>query len=186
MPKKETKILVIALILINALLVGAFIFLYNFTKNLIAESVSMSDDIKAELKKDEIRVLMRSDLTQGKIYQDELASYMLPSDSAVDFIKTVDQLVASSSLKSNISNVASEPYTKGNAINAELLKMNITVVGNWKNIQFFIKLLENYPLKIGINQLSLNKISDTVINGIQIPQWSGNIEFTVVKIKDTK
>jgi len=186
MPKKETKILIIILLLVDISSIGSFIFLFNFTKNQITESVNRENDIKTELKKEDAVVLMKDDLIQGKIYQDKLSSYMIPSGGTVEFIKTIEQVVLNTGLKYDIQTVNNEPYNKGDAIGAELLHININVIGEWKNIQFFVKSLENYPLKIEIKKVSLNKFSDYTIQGRKIPEWSGNFEFTVVKIKDIK
>lgn len=186
MPKKETKTLVIIILLVNVLSIGIFIFLYYYTTNLITESVNVENDIKIELKKQDIRGFMKNDLTLGKMYQEKLTSYMIPSGGTVDFIKTLEQLVLNSGLKSDIKNVSTVPYDKGNSIGTELMLINIDVTGEWKNIQFFLTLLGNYPLKIDMNKLSLSKFSDYVIRGRNVPQWVGSFEFTIVKVKDTK
>ncbi|MFA5651950.1 MAG: hypothetical protein WC933_01145 [Candidatus Paceibacterota bacterium] len=186
MPKKETKILVIILLLIDILSIGVFIFLFNFTKNQITESVNRENDIKTELKKEDAIVLMKNDLIQGKIYQDKLSAYIIPSGGTVEFIKTLEQLVSNTGLKYDIQTVTNEPYAKGDAIGFELLHISINVIGEWKNVQFFLKSLENFPLKIEIKKISLNKFSDYIIQGRKIPAWSGNFEFTAVKIKDVK
>jgi Tfp pilus assembly protein PilO len=186
MPKNETKILAIILIVIDILSIVAFIFLYNFTTNQITESVNKEDQIKLKLKKEDTITLMKDDLAQGKMFQDNLTAYMIPSGGTVEFIKTIEQLVLNTGLKSDIKTVANEPYDKGSAINAELLRVNMDVIGEWKNIQFFLQSLENYPLKINLVNVSFNKFSDYTINGKTVPQWSGTFEFTVVKIKDAK
>jgi Tfp pilus assembly protein PilO len=186
MPKKETKASLITLLLIDIISVGAFIFLFSYTTSMIESSINIENDLKTELKKDDTRALMKNDLAQGKIFQDKLQQYMIPAGGTVDFIKTIEQLVLSSALKSDIKTVANISYDKGNAIGAELLSVNMDVIGEWKNIQLFLKMLENYPLKIEIKKLSFSKVSDYTINGKKIPQWSGSFEFTVVKIKDTK
>ncbi len=187
MPKKETKISVIVLLLIDIVSISVFVFLFSFTKDLIAESINGENDIKMELKKEDARVLMKDDLVLGKMYQEKLADYMIPSGGTVDFIKVMDQLVSNSGLKSKSHmSVASEPYSKGDSIGAEIVRVSIDVMGEWKNIQFFLTSLENYPLKIDIKKMSLNKFSDYTISGKNVPQWSGSFEFTVVKIKDAK
>lgn len=186
MPKKETKTLIITLLSINIISISLFVFLFYFTESLIAESVKKEDDIKMELKKEDAIILMKEDLSLGKMYQDKLMTYVVPSGGTVDFIKTLEQLVLSSGLKSDVKSVSSELYDKGNSINLEFLKINIDVIGEWKNVQFFLTLLENYPLKININKISLNKFSDYIVGGKSVPQWAGNFEFTVVKIKDAK
>ena len=184
MPKKETKILMMVMLFIDLLSIGAFIFLYYLTTNLINETINLSDSVKAELKMEDTAVLLKDDLALGKNFQDELMNYIIPKGGTVDFIKTIEQLVTSSGIKSDISSVINEPYDKGTAIGAELVRVNMTVIGEWKNIQFFLKLIENYPLKIDIKQASFSKVSDYTINGAKIPQWSGNFNFTAVKIKD--
>lgn len=183
MPKKETKILIASLFFINILSISIFIYLLNFTKNQIVESVKKEDDIKKELKKEDAIVLMKDDLILGKMYQEKLMRYIIPNSGTVDFIKTLEQMASTSRVKSNIKNIVNENYDKGNTIGLELLKVNIDINGEWKNIQLFLTSLENYPLKIDIKKISFNKLSDDIIKGKNISQWSGNIEFTIVKLK---
>ena len=186
MPKKETKTLVAILLLIDIISIGTFIFLFFFTKNIIKESVNKENEIKIELKKEDIRIFMKDNLILGKMYQDKLTDYIIPNGGTVDFIKTLEQLVLNSGLKSDIKTVSNELYSEGNSLGLEFIKINMNVIGEWKNVQFFLTLLENYPLKINIKKMSLNKFSDYIVNGKEIPEWSGNLEFTVVKVKDTQ
>jgi len=184
MPKKETKRRVIILLLVDIIFIGIFIFLFLFTKNLIAESVDKENSIKTELKKENVRILMKEDLFLAKMYQEKLSGYMISSGGIVDFIKTVEQLVLKSGLKSEIKTVIREVYDKDDSSGVELVRVNMDVLGSWKNIQFFLTSLENYPLKIDIKKAVFNKFSDYIINSQKTPQWAGSFEFTVLKIKD--
>lgn len=186
MPQKKTKTLFIALLSLNIVFLGIFLFLFNSTKSKITESLNQESEIKTQLKMDDVRVVMKEDLLLGKQYQTKLADYILPSNSTVDFIKTIETLALNSGLKSDIKTVINEPYDKGASIGAEYLRVNIDVIGDWKSVQLFIKYLETYPLKIGIKKMSLNKFSDYILRGRTIPQWSGSFEFVVVKMKDKK
>jgi len=183
MPKKETKILTFVLLLIDILMIGIFIFLFSLTKNLITESVNKENEIKTELKKEDTKVVMKNDLVLGEMYQEKLMDYIIPSDGTVGFIKILEVIVANSGLKSDIKSVSNESYGGSDLIGAEYVRISMDVIGEWKNIQFFLKSLENYPLKIEINKIILNKFSDYVIKGRKVPQWAGSFEFTVVKIK---
>ena len=113
-----------------------------------------------------------------------MKEYIIPSGGTVDFIKLLEQLVSNSNIKSDIKNVTTENDNKDNLVGAELIRINMDVLGEWKNVQFFITLLENYPLKIEIKSISLNKFSDNVVKGRSVSQWAGNFEFTVLKYKD--
>lgn len=186
MPKKDTKILLAVLVVINIISLEVFWYIFNLTKRQITESVNKEDQIKMVLKTDDMRILMKDDLVLGKQYQNELMGYVLPADSTVEFIKTIEQLVSNTGLKADIKTVTNEPYDKGTAVGVEFIKIKLDVIGEWKNIQFFLKSLENYPLKIDIKKMTLHKFSDYVLRGRTIPQWSGSFEFTAVKLKDTK
>ncbi len=184
MPKKETKILLAVFLLLGIASMGAFVFLFSFTKNLIAESVNKSNDIKTELKKEGAETLMKDDLILGEMYQKKLEEYIIAKGGTVDFLKTLEQLISNTGLKYNINTVSSATYDKGDKMGEELLKININATGAWQNIQLFLKSLENYPLKINITKMSLNKFSDSIIKGRKVPEWSLNLDFTVVKMKD--
>jgi len=186
MPKKQTKILFLALLLTDILFIGIFIFIFIFTKGLIAKSIDIEDQIKTELKKENIATLMKDDIALGKAYQEQMSNYVIKSDGTVQFIEILEKLVSESDLRPDIRNVSTEPYNKTNNQNVELLRINMDITGEWQNIQFFLKALENYPLEITIDKISLNKISDYNVKGKKMPQWSGSLNFTVIKIKDTK
>lgn len=186
MPRKQTKTLVITFLIIDIISLGGFAGLLLFTNSLIIKSTVIEDEIKAVLRKQEASVLLKEDLVLSKVFQEKMASYMIPAGGTVDFIKTIETLVSKSGLQAEIKTVANEANVKTNPIGAELLKVNMNMTGEWNSIQFFIKSLENYPYKIDINKLSLNKFSNTSVKGKSITQWSGNIEFTIVKIKDVK
>lgn len=186
MPKKKTKILLITLFFADILIAGVFAFVYISTKNLITESVNKEDQIKAELKKENAAVIMKEDLALAKVYQEKLNNYVINSNGTVAFIELLENMIIKSGLKSDIRNVATEAYKKSGVSNVELLRVNADVVGEWKNVQYFLNLLENYPLQINIEKVSINKFSDLSSKGKSISQWAGSFEFTVLKIKDTK
>lgn len=186
MPKKRTKIILIVLFLANILIVATFTFIYISTKNLIEESVNKEDQIKTELKKENAAVIMKEDLVLAKIYQEKLNNFVINSNETVVFIELLENMIINSNLKSDIRNVSTEVYKKSGVSNMELLRVNVDVVGEWKNIQYFLNYLENYPLQINIEKVSLNRYTDYESKNKNVSQWSGSLEFTVVKNKDTK
>lgn len=181
MPSKKTKNLIIFLLILNIFSIVFFVLMFKHTNGLITESVLIENELKNEIKRDDARVLMKEDLEKGQEYEIELKKYLIEKDGTVNFIKTLEQLVSSSSLKSNIKNVLNESYDKGSTIGLDLIRINMDVIGEWKNIIYFLKLLENYPLKIDIKKVSLNMSSTYTIGGKNVSQWVGSFEFTVVK-----
>lgn len=181
MPRKETKILVTILIVLDLMAVIFFIILFSFTQNQISDTVLKTEEIKAAIKERETLYLMKNDITYGKDYENNLSQYIIGKNDIAGLIKIIEGLATSSNLKFEINSIGNEPSTKLSPIGAELVKMNITASGEWKNLQFFLNLLENYPLKISITNLSLARSG---LNVRKAPLWSGTFEFTVVKLKD--
>jgi len=186
MPRKQTKILAISLLLLDIIFLGCFVLFFTYTKDLITKSIDGENDIKTELKMEESAIVMKDDLATGRMHNEKLMNYIVPSGGTVDFIKIIEQLVSNSGIKSDIKTVVSESYDKNNTLGIEVLRVNMDIIGKWRNVLFFIELLENYPLKIEIKKVIFNKLSDSIIRGQKITEWSGNIEFTTIKIKDSK
>ena len=186
MPKKKTKIILIIFILLDIFLLGIFSGLYLYMKNQNIDTNDKENKIKNEIKKQDSRSLMQSDLNEGKVYRDNIGKLIIGKENIVGFIKIIEDMVSSSGLNFEVKSVAAENNDNLNIINSEYIRVKIDVTGEWSNLQFFMKLLENYPLKIDVNKVSLTKFSDYEEKSKKMPQWLGNFEFTVVKIKDDK
>jgi hypothetical protein len=186
MPNNKTKNILIVLILIDLILVIVFSGLYFYMKKQNIDSVNKEDQIKSEIKKQEARGIMKNDLNDAKIYGDKIKEFMVGEGDIVGFIKILEDMVSTTGLKSEVKSVSTESSDNLNLINGEYIRVKLDVTGEWNNIQAFLKLLENYPLKIDINKISLSKFSDYESKTKIIPQWLGSFEFTVVKIKDVK
>jgi|GEM_PF-3305569 len=184
MTKTKTKILLSFLIILDLCLVAVFVVLYIFTKNQITDTINNTNQIITEIKRQETLSLMKKDVEDSKNYENKIYGYFIGADNVADFLKTVEGLVASSSLKDDIQSVDYESPSTVASVNTELLRVKVSVEGEWKNIQYFLKLVENYPLKIDIRNLSLNKVSDSVISGRKVSIWSANVDFMVVKLRN--
>ena len=163
---------------------GIFFSMFFFMKGKISETVSKEDEIKTEIEKGESLSFMQKSVEENQVNEDKVTGYFIPSNGTASFIKVLENIVASSSLKSQVNSINYEPSSDLSAINAEFLDVKISVAGTWSNLNFFLKLLENYPLKINIRSASLKQFTTYTVGGKQIPQWSGDIDFTVVKFKD--
>ncbi len=184
MIKTKTKASLISLIILDIIIVAIFAILYSFTANQISDTVNKIDQIKTEIKKEETLALMKKDVEDSKNYENKFYGYFIGANNVADFLKTLDDLVSSSSLKSNIQSIAYESSDGTGAINTEFVRVKISVLGRWGNVQYFLKLLENYPLKIDVKNISLNKTSDAVVSGRKVSIWSADVDFTALKLKN--
>ena len=184
MPLRKTKIINLVILLVTIAVVTAFWMLYSYTANQIADTITKSDELTIEIKKEDTMSFMKHDIETGKAYQSQLYQYVLSKDGLVGFFKTLDTIVASSSVTSQVNAVGYENTAALTAVSAQLVHVNITINGTWNNVIYFLKLLENYPLETNITGVSLQKYADyTVKGGKSIPQWSSTIDFTVVQLQ---
>ncbi len=182
MPQKKTKILLASLLITDLILAVIFFMMFSYTRSQISKTIEETNQIKIEIKKEESRSLMRKDIEDANNYKDIFNAYLIHEDDVVSFIKILESMVATSSLKSEVNSVTYQPSSTLTPIGGQLLRVNTTVTGEWKNIQFFLQLLENYPLQISIQKVSFDK-SSSEINGKKVPQWSANFDFTVIILK---
>ncbi|MCX6717150.1 MAG: hypothetical protein NTU76_00550 [Candidatus Taylorbacteria bacterium] len=126
---------------------------------------------------------MDKELLNNKNYTDKLSEYIISSNGVIDFIDILEKKISSNNLKSDVKSLV---YEAGSIPNLELARIKIDVTGEWKNVVFFLKLLENYPLKISIENVSFKKFSEYKIGSKDVPQWVGSLEFTVLKYKETE
>ncbi len=181
MPRKETKALVVIILIFDTALLAFWIVMFSFTKNQIADTISSGNEIRSEIIKSDTAFLMKNDIKYGNDYENNLDSYVVGKDNVSDLIKTVENAAVSSNLKESISQISYDSSDALSALGMEYVKISMSMTGSWKNIHFFIDTLEEYPLKIDIDDVSLDVIPAS--SGTKTPQWSGSLDFTVIKFK---
>lgn len=184
MPKKKTKNILIMFLVLDLILIAVFSIFYLYMKEQNIDTNDKENRIKNEIKKQEARSLMQEDLNESKIYGEKIKDLIIGQENIVGFIKIIEDLVYSSGLTFEMKSVSAESNDNLKIINSEYIRVKLDVVGEWKNIQFFLNLLENYPLKINIDKVIFTKFSDYEAKSKKMPQWLGSFEFTVIKIKD--
>ena len=180
MPTRKTKIIFFTALSLVVLASVCFVLMYMSMNSLIGSTSIKEDQIKTEMQTVDSRNLMKKDLEANSAQIAELSNFMISADGSVDFVKTLESLTSENNLKIDVKNVASADISNNKV---ELLNVNTDVTGEWKNVEYFLEILENYPLKTTINKVSLNKITDNKIGGKKVSQWVGNFDFSVVKLK---
>lgn len=184
MPIQKTKKILVISFLLALLSISVFVFMFFVINSLNESSLKNSIEIEDGIKKDESLFLIKKDLEDNKVSLEKISSFIVKPDEVVDFIQTIENLALNNGLKSEVKSVSFSPFSEMNSSYLELIKVKVTVIGEWRNVLFFIKVLESHPLKIDMTNISLNKFTDYTIGGKVVPQWLGDFEFTVVKLKD--
>ena len=181
MLQKKTKISLIVISIIDLALIVSFFAMFLFVQGKISDTIEKEDNIRKEIKKDESNALMNKELLNNKNYTEKLSEYIVSSSGLIDFIDILEKNISNNNLKHDVKSLV---YEAGSIPNLELARIKIDVTGEWKNVIFFLKLLENYPLKISIDNVSFKKFSEYEVGSKNIPQWIGSFEFAVLKYID--
>jgi hypothetical protein len=179
--KKQTKILFIISLCLAIIAIGIFLVLFSFMNGQVAQTIQNTDAAKIAISKQETAALMKTDIQDAGIYQKTLSQFILPKNSEVDFIKILESIAASSSVKLQVNSVADVAAPQLSAENDQLVHINVAATGAWNNTQLFLALLETYPLDISITSLSLTKFAEYQVGKVSVPQWSIILDFTVVE-----
>ncbi len=175
----QTKLKLIALGIANFILIGAFSLLYLSTIGKVSDATINEEKIRNEIIRKESIDIMKKNLGNDTDYEKELKKYLIGNEESdlATFISTLEKFSADHALKFAVSSVSFEDAPKLTAISSEYAKLRITFSGKWENTQSMIAFLENYPFKIEIKSVSMQK-------NYENKDWSLAVDFNVAKIKN--
>lgn len=183
MPSKKTKKILLVWIVVAAVFAGAFAFVLWSVFSFDAISTAKSIEIRDETKKGESYLFMKKDIETNKNSINKVYDYIIKPDDVVNFMQKLEDLARDNNLKSEVKAVSFEGVSGANLSNVESMRVLVDVTGEWKNVEYFLEVLENYPISLDIKKFSLSK-TDIVVKNKKVPQWTGSFDFSVIKVKD--
>jgi hypothetical protein len=183
MPSEKTKKILIVWIVIAAIFAGVYSFMIWKIYVIDGTSTSKSIEIRDITKKNDSYLFMKKDIEMNKNSINKVNDYIIKADETVAFMEKIESLAKSNNLKSEVKSVSFEAIPNGDISNIEYMRIQMDVVGEWKNVEYFLELLENYPINLKIKKFSFSRV-DTTVKNKKISQWTGNFDFSVIKVKD--
>lgn len=180
----KTKKIFIARFVLAILMITVFAFMTWLILFFDDISTVKSIEIRDETKKGESFLFIKKDIENNKNSINKVYDYIIKADGAVDFMQNIENLAKSSGLKSEVKSVSFDPVSGVKLSGVESMRVRFDVIGEWKDVEYFLELLENYPMHLVINKIALNKFSDYLVKDKKIPQWLGSFEFSIIKVKD--
>jgi Tfp pilus assembly protein PilO len=148
----KTKKMTILLVCIFTLLLIGFVFWYfqliSFAQN-IRENKNLYDQ---EVK--DTQLILEIEKEQGKAdeIQNFLDSLIIEEEGAVEFIEYIESLANRAGVSLEIQNFDILPKEKELEEN---LKMKLSAVGSWSQVNHFILMMENLPYYIFLESMNL-------------------------------
>lgn len=186
MPIKKTKARLIFWIIVDMVVIlVSFVLLWEVDLS-IKDFSDKTIKIKNEINKEESSFFLRRDFESNIEKINIVDKYIVEHEDLANLIDLFEKAALNNNLKIEVKSVSFVPIDISELKDIELVKMNINVVGEWKNTEYFLEFLENYPLKLDINNALFDRISDEKAKDKIFPQWLASFEFTVVKFKEAK
>lgn len=183
MIKDKTKKIFTLILALNIVVLSVFCFMLWKINSYKKDSESKVQKISLQVQKEESYLHVKKDFENYRDSIDRINGYIVGQDGIVNFIKDLESMTLRDGLKSDIKSVSFEPVVGINAKYFESIRIKADISGEWRNLDFFLRSLETYSLKLDIKSISFVKVSDTSASK-KIPQWVGSFEFTLLKIKD--
>ncbi len=176
---KQTQKKFIVLLCANCLCAGFFIFLHIITVNKISDAAISEEKIRNEIIRNESVDIMKKDLGTSIDYEKEMKKYFIGSDESdlANFISALEKFSSDNALKITVNSVSFEDSPKLLPIRAEYARLPISLLGKWENTQNMIRFLENYPYKIELKSVTLQR-------NFESHDWSESIDFDVARLKN--
>jgi hypothetical protein len=174
------------ILIADIIAVSIFVFILWDINSINNKFTLKAFEIKSEADKQDTFFSTKRDWGENNVKINNLDSYVMSSDGVANFIERLGSLTLNNGLKSEVKSISFGTVSGRNYRNIELVDIKIDVIGEWRNVEYFLEILENYPLAIDIKSFNMSKFSDYEKNNKKISQWLGSFEFTVVKLKEKK
>ncbi len=193
---KTKKIVIVSVVsAVTAFLIyGGLFFVIKNQNEKVAELSSIS---LQNSKKDEAVRLIKMDFDKNKGAIADLDTYFISKDGAVDFINTLDKIGKQSGAELSIGEVDSELDNHIEDDFKETINVRLDATGSWNQVYLLLIALENMPIKLKVEQVSLGLMSAAdkmsfVSASSTVPElrtqssaekWKATIYLSVIKIR---
>lgn len=181
MQKNRTTILFIISIIATLLSVGVFVFFFKVIKNKNEHTAVVMTTLEDKvLEKKNASELVKK-MTQVDTIKSTLNGYFVDSASIDSFVNYLE------SLGVNSNTIVSVKSVEVSKTESNILLVQLSTEGNFSNVMQTVKLLENMPYKVSIQQIFFNKNTKVVTDAAQpkekpkeISDWEANVSFSVL------
>ena len=170
--KSHSVDILILIILCNLAALAGYYFSFQNIKAQTKAASSLIGTVDMSQQKDShlgaLRAVVKD--TDGK--RQQLATFLLSSDTEVSFIERIETLAKGSGLGVKTKSVSS---VAGSMVGAKNFQMQIETTGSWSNTMYFLSQLENLPYDIRVQGDYLSKQSGSA--------WLSTLDISVPENK---
>ena len=152
--KFHTKTTLIIVIICNVAVIAGYYFLFQHIVAQTQKARELTSTIDLGQQKNSKLSALRVVVKDTELKREQLATYLLPSDSEIPFIEQVETLARNSGLEVKTNSVSS---AAGSTDKIKTFQMQTATTGSWSNIMYFLSQIENMPYNIHVGSVSFGK-----------------------------
>lgn len=193
--KGQTNTYLILVILLTTFSVGSYTYFNWHISKLTNKIVEVKSSVENKQIKLRYIELVNSSAEKTVEERKRISDYFIKSDGSVSFVSYVEHVALSLGLKNSTNSI--ESIQVGTLIeqNRELLRINMTLSGDWLSLAKFIAFIESLPYSVKIDRIDLLNGTTTTpvstqdeVKTLKKPinkgtGWNMSVTFSVVKIK---
>jgi len=169
--KQKTKIILVAAVVLDLLLVGVYAYAFNTVKVKNENASLVSEELDEYLSKEGTINILKKTVKDTEEERGKLNSYFVERDDLPDFAKKIESLRELAEVSLEITGLGE---------NQDVLSLDITSSGSFSRILNLISFIETLPFKVEITKAYINTIdildeNDEVIG----TEWDGNISINL-------
>jgi hypothetical protein len=178
----RTKIILIICSTLTVLFLGACVFLFVFVIQSSEVISGNSDSFQEAMQSKEKSAAIEKILDDTAAERKEIGSFILNSETVVEFINKIENLGRTVGLSLNVDSVGTVAATDKLKDRFEYISLYVSTAGSWAKSLDLLSALEHFPYELNLKQVVLTKqATDLKKNTGSV--WNGNFTIHVLKLK---
>jgi len=165
---KKTLIILIAVLVLNIALAGAYFFAFNIVKSQSEKAAGSTLALRAYQASGDRVATMEQIIEDVKNDELKLDNYFVTEDSLVDFIEAIESAGNTANIALTLSGLRRDGENE--------LLFSVNAGGSFENLMHFMALMEYMPFVIDTERASLTRGSID-IDSVQVGEWNGTFAF---------
>lgn len=171
--KKVRNIFILSILFI-VLAVSVYIVTFFMIRMENIKISELRSDITTVLGKEQQLKSSQRIITDTKEARSELDSYFISKDGVVSFLEKIELFGDRAGVVVEVKSVEIEPLNESKVV--DHLVVIVSTEGSWREMFYFLNLIESQPLSILTTRMNLEKEIDG-------RDWRLSMDFNVLKIK---
>lgn len=178
--KGKTLQLIIIFGILNIAFLSLYVFAYFYIQGKMIAVAEIKQEVNTIREENEQLANLTSVIRQIESDQAQLRSYFVEQNDIIIFLEELESL---GDVTGAVVEVKTIEEIEGDGTYGNQLDLNVTAQGSWEEVYHFLTLLENFPIKLVIDQSEMRTIEAVSTEENPEEIWLSVLNFRVLLSK---